>query len=160
MLMVVFELRLAPVEGEAYLPLAAALRPELLRIDGFLGNERWRRLDDPAALLALSSWRDEPALLTWRRHAGHRIAQARGRGGVFTDYRLRVGEVDQSADEAITVATGAADPMPDAAYASLAGDGRWAVIVPGDAAPPEMQTHRLRIVRDYGMYRREQAPRA
>lgn len=159
MMMVVFELQLAPALGEAYLPLAAVLRPELLRIDGFLGNERWRRPDDVSSLLALSSWRDEPALLTWRRHAGHRIAQARGRGGVFSDYRLRVGEVTEEGSDLIEVAVGAGGETPTGGYASLADDGRWAVVVERDAAPPGTQTHRLRIVRDYGMHRREQAPK-
>ena len=29
----------------------------------------------------------------WRRFEGHRAAQARGRGGIFADYRLRVASV-------------------------------------------------------------------
>jgi heme-degrading monooxygenase HmoA len=41
----------------------------------------------------LSFFRDEAAVTAWREHAEHRIAQTRGRGGIFVDYRLRVAEV-------------------------------------------------------------------
>ncbi len=41
----------------------------------------------------LSSWRDEKALVRWRTRALHHEAQEKGRGEVFLDYRLRVGEV-------------------------------------------------------------------
>ena len=37
--------------------------------------------------------KDEKAVAAWRTLAEHRIAQARGRGGMFAGYRLRVAEV-------------------------------------------------------------------
>jgi heme-degrading monooxygenase HmoA len=43
--------------------------------------------------LSISIWRDEEAVRTWRNLEGHRKAQARGRGGIFADYRLRVATV-------------------------------------------------------------------
>jgi heme-degrading monooxygenase HmoA len=81
-----------PGEGEAgtYLDLAAALRPELDGIDGFLSIERFQSLSEPAKLLSLSFWRDEAAVQAWRNLPSHRRAQARGRAGVFRDYRLRI----------------------------------------------------------------------
>jgi hypothetical protein len=47
-------------------------------------------LTTPGKLLSLSFWRDEAAVDNWRNHAEHRQAQAAGRAGLFTDYRLRV----------------------------------------------------------------------
>jgi heme-degrading monooxygenase HmoA len=44
-------------------------------------------------MLSLSFWRDEAAVAEWRQVAEHRVAQARGRGGIFKDYRLRVAGV-------------------------------------------------------------------
>jgi heme-degrading monooxygenase HmoA len=44
-------------------------------------------------LLSLSFFRDEAAVLAWRNLPGHRAAQARGRGSVFSDYRLRIAAV-------------------------------------------------------------------
>ena len=38
-------------------------------------------------------WRDENALQRWRNLEDHRRAQAKGRAGVFSDYRLRVATV-------------------------------------------------------------------
>jgi heme-degrading monooxygenase HmoA len=43
--------------------------------------------------LSLSFWRDEVAVRAWRNVEAHRLAQAKGRGGVFADYRLRVASV-------------------------------------------------------------------
>ena len=45
------------------------------------------------SVLSLSFWRDEEAVKHWRSFESHRLAQARGRGGVFADYRLRVAGV-------------------------------------------------------------------
>ncbi|GAA0686891.1 antibiotic biosynthesis monooxygenase [Dyella marensis] len=93
MIAVIFEVW--PAEGcrEAYLDIAAQLRPILDGIDGFLSIERFESLAEPGKLLSLSFWRDEQAVKTWRELEAHRAAQARGRGGVFRDYRLRVSEV-------------------------------------------------------------------
>ena len=76
-----------------YLDLAAALRAELAAIDGFISVERFRSLTEPDKLLSLSFWRDEAAVAAWRNRMAHRAAQAKGRGGVFRDYRLRIAAV-------------------------------------------------------------------
>jgi heme-degrading monooxygenase HmoA len=44
-------------------------------------------------MLSLSFWRDEEAVKRWRELEAHRMAQARGRGGIFADYRLRIAGV-------------------------------------------------------------------
>jgi heme-degrading monooxygenase HmoA len=90
---VIFEVEPADGRREAYLDIAASLRPELERMDGFLGVERFESLTTPGKLLSLSFWRDEEAVRAWRCHGRHRRAQATGRGGVFAGYRLRVAGV-------------------------------------------------------------------
>ncbi len=84
-----------PAEGRTgrYLELAAALRPVLDGIDGFLTIERFRSLSDPSKLLSLSFWRDEEAVRAWRNTPQHRATQAAGRAEVFADYRLRIAAV-------------------------------------------------------------------
>lgn len=93
MIAVIFEVW--PTEGrrEAYLNLAAALRAELETIDGFISVERFESLTEPGKLLSLSFFRDEEAVKAWRNRPAHRATQAKGRGGVFSDYRLRIASV-------------------------------------------------------------------
>ena len=93
MIAVIFEVVPAPGRRQEYLDLAAALKPELERIDGFISVERFASLTDESKLLSLSFWRDEDAVKRWRNLESHRAAQARGRGGVFAQYRLRVAGV-------------------------------------------------------------------
>jgi heme-degrading monooxygenase HmoA len=93
MIAIIFEVQ--PSEGnmQTYLDIAAALKPQLEKIDGFISIERFQSLSNPGKLLSLSFFRDEAAVLEWRRLESHRKAQSRGRGGVFEDYRLRVAHV-------------------------------------------------------------------
>jgi len=93
MLAVIFEVIPAPGRKEEYLELAAQLRPELEKIEGFISVERFASLTDENKLLSLSFWRDEEAVRNWRNLTGHREAQALGRSGVFADYRLRIAGV-------------------------------------------------------------------
>jgi heme-degrading monooxygenase HmoA len=93
MIAVIFEVVPAPGKRQEYLDLAARLRPELERIDGFISVERFASLTDESKLLSLSFWRDEDAVRRWRNLESHRAAQARGRGGIFAQYRLRVAGV-------------------------------------------------------------------
>ncbi|RZL28347.1 MAG: antibiotic biosynthesis monooxygenase [Sphingomonas sp.] len=69
MIAVIFESWPACGEQERYLDLAAALRPGLDDIDGFLSIERFESLAEPGKLLSA------------------------GRNGVFKNYRLRIAEV-------------------------------------------------------------------
>ena len=93
MIAVIFEVIPAPGRKQEYLDLAAKLRPDLEKLDGFVSIERFASLADENKILSLSFWRDEDAVRRWRNFAGHREAQARGRSGVFADYRLRVAGV-------------------------------------------------------------------
>ena len=93
MIAVIFEVWPADGRKQTYLDIAAELRPELEKIDGFLSIERFQSLTDESKLLSLSFWRDEGAVKAWRTLEHHRQAQKAGRSGVFRNYRLRVAEV-------------------------------------------------------------------
>lgn len=66
------------------------MRAELDWIDGFVSVERFESIYEPGKYLALSFFRGEDAVRAWREYAEHCIAQAKGRGGIFANYRLRV----------------------------------------------------------------------
>lgn len=91
MIAVIFEVE--PADRDGYFGRAAALKPELEAIDGFLSIERFESLATPGKFLSLSFFRDEDAVRAWRTTPDHRAAQTAGRDGVLADYRLRVAEV-------------------------------------------------------------------
>lgn len=93
MIAVIFEVQPAPGRRDAYLGIAADLRPLLDGADGFISVERFQSLTDPDRLLSLSFWRDEEAVEAWRNTELHRRAQQAGRAGIFAGYRLRVAQV-------------------------------------------------------------------
>jgi len=190
MFAVIFEVNPRPEAWDEYLSHAATLRPELLAIDGFIANERYRSLTRPGWLVSLSIWRDEKALVRWRTHALHHEIQGKGRSSVFTDYHLRVGEIaiDTAAKEplpqnrfdttevsptkSVTLTERPLDAGP--ATASPDGDAFDSITRPGnglyirswlDLASAESGInqapghHRVvRIIRDYGMFARAEAP--
>ena len=93
MMAVIFEVQPAPGQRGAYLDAAAALRPLLERVDGFVSIERFESLGTPGKLLSLSFWRDEDAVARWRQAEAHRATQQAGRARIFDGYRLRVAAV-------------------------------------------------------------------
>ena len=93
MVSVIFEVWPHADHREGYLNWAAELKEELLKMDGFISIERFESVTSPGKFVSLSFWRDEAAVQAWRNVQAHRAAQARGRGGVFADYRLRVAAV-------------------------------------------------------------------
>ncbi|TWI63546.1 heme-degrading monooxygenase HmoA [Pseudoduganella lurida] len=93
MIAVIFEVIPHPQHRQRYLDHAAALRPLVERIDGFISVERFESLASPGKLLSLSVFRDEAALGQWRNLEAHRIAQHAGRSELFADYRLRIAGV-------------------------------------------------------------------
>ena len=93
MIAVIFEVWPHPDHRGDYFDLAAALKPQLETIDGFISVERFESLTEKGKVLSLSFWRDEQAVAQWRNLEQHRTAQAKGRGGIFADYRLRIASV-------------------------------------------------------------------
>ena len=90
---VIFEVEPAPGHRQDYLDLAARLRPELEKIDGFISIERFQSLSNECKILSLSFWRDETAIRAWREQQQHQAAQRAGRERIFRDYRLRVAAI-------------------------------------------------------------------
>ena len=76
MIAVMFEVWPRDGYRQAYLDVAAQLRPLLDEIDGFISIERFESLSEPGKILSLSFWRDERAVAAWRRLEKHRAAQS------------------------------------------------------------------------------------
>ena len=96
MIAVIFEVYPADGRKDEYLDIAATLRPLVEDHPGFISVERFQSLTEPNKLLSLSFFEDEAALDAWRQVVEHRIAQAKGRNGVFADYRLRIASVTRN----------------------------------------------------------------
>ena len=90
MIAVIFEFTAAEGRFPDYKALAEGLSDEVRKVDGFLSIERFQSISDPTRFVSLSFWRDEEAVRKWRTVQKHREAQAKGRGGIFSEYRLRV----------------------------------------------------------------------
>jgi heme-degrading monooxygenase HmoA len=214
MFSVLFEVNPKGDQWNAYLGYARMLRPELEQIEGFVDNVRYRSLTRDGWILSLSGWDNEKALVRWRTRAHHREVQEKGRGEVFMDYHLRVGQVtrdtrvpdghaliEQRLDETevgegttVTLIDAQRPPewvnetSPEAVADWLgrtpdaAGLVSWdvfdAVLSPGDimlllswrdgeaadrfatSVSPRagVRLRQVRVVRDYGMYDRREAP--
>jgi heme-degrading monooxygenase HmoA len=90
MIAVIFEFTAADGRFADYKQLADGLGEEVRRFDGFISIERFQGISDPARFVSLSFWRDEEAVRRWRNVQKHREAQAKGRRGIFSSYRLRI----------------------------------------------------------------------
>jgi heme-degrading monooxygenase HmoA len=95
MIAVIFEV--IPNEGkkEEYLDIAAKLRPELDKIQGFISIERFQSFNNPDKVLSLSFWKDEQSIQEWRNLEMHRFAQSKGREEIFKEYHLQIATVNR-----------------------------------------------------------------
>src|SRR6201985_868289 len=93
MFSVIFEVQPRSSHWEAYLGNAKMLRPELIQVDGFIDNIRYRSLTREGWILSLSGWRDEKAVVRWRTAMRHHMVQEKGRSEILLDYHLRVGQI-------------------------------------------------------------------
>jgi heme-degrading monooxygenase HmoA len=93
MIAIIFEVIPAEGKKDAYLDVAATMRPLVEQVEGFISVERFQSITNPDKLLSLSFFEDEAAVERWRQLEKHRAAQSAGRGGLFADYRLRVAHV-------------------------------------------------------------------
>jgi heme-degrading monooxygenase HmoA len=66
MFCVPFEVHPRPARFDAYLEHAQMLRPELVRMEGFVDDVRYRSRRRAGWLLSLSTWRDATAATTAR----------------------------------------------------------------------------------------------
>jgi heme-degrading monooxygenase HmoA len=101
MIAVIFEFTPAEGRTQDYFDLVAQLKPELEKAEGFISIERFESLTTKGKFVSLQFWRDEESVRKWRNVQLHRRAQAKGRAGIFRDYRLRVATVarDYTKDE-------------------------------------------------------------
>ena len=213
MFSVLFEVHPKRDQWDAYLGYAKMLRTELEQVEGFVDNIRYRSLNREGWILSLSNWQDEKAVVRWRTKMKHHEVQELGRGDVFLDYHLRVGQItrdtrlpegrelrEQRLDET-EVGVGTAVVLIDAKRPSdwkettnpadcaewlglrpLHGFLEWdlfdAVLTPGDiilmatfkdgptasafmdsvSIPDEARLRSVRIIRDYSMFDRREAP--
>jgi heme-degrading monooxygenase HmoA len=214
MFSVIFEVHPKPDQWDAYLDNAKMLRPELVQVDGFVDNIRYRSLTREGLILSLSGWRDEKAGVRWPTTMRHHMAQEKGRSEILLDYHLRVGQItqdtripeghtleEQRLDEtevgdATTITlidakrpagwAETSNAVDCSGYlglnANASGMIGWdvfdAVLTPGDLIlltswrtqadaeafenkvnlPEGARLRRVRIVRDYGMFDRREAP--
>ncbi|HFB54435.1 MAG TPA: antibiotic biosynthesis monooxygenase [Hellea balneolensis] len=93
MIAVIFELTPKPGQQEKYFNIAAALRPLLEKIEGFISVERFESVAQPGKFLSLSLFESEEAVLEWRNIKSHRTAQEKGRRDIFEHYHLRVAHI-------------------------------------------------------------------
>ena len=93
MIAVVFEVEMKDGRTQDYFDLAAKLRPELDKVDGFISVERFQSLANEHKYVSLSFWRDQEAVSAWKAQAEHRAAQQLGKDEIFSKYRIRVAEV-------------------------------------------------------------------
>ena len=90
MIAIIFEVPPAEGQRDAYLDIAAAVRPLVEQVEGFISVERFESLTNPGKLLSISFFEDEAAVQRWRQLTAHRGAQRKGREEIFEGYRLRV----------------------------------------------------------------------
>ncbi len=93
MIAVIFEVHVREGKQEEYLQIAAKLREHLAQVDGFISIERFASLSEEGKLCSLSFWEDEASIRKWRELELHRLAQEKGKTGIFADFRIRVAEV-------------------------------------------------------------------
>jgi heme-degrading monooxygenase HmoA len=184
MFAVIFEVEPRPGRTDDYLRIAASLRPDVDKIDGFVEIERFASRRREGRVLSLSIWRDEAAVRQWREFGAHSAAQRQGRSEIFADYRIRVGEIagadatgiaqivtitelsEAAEDISSVVPQGAADAEW---FESLSNPGKFLLLAgwrDGAAAErwrPEVvlgecRHRRIRIIRDYGLAERAEAP--
>lgn len=93
MIAVLFEVQIPDDRKHLYLDIAARLRSEVEKIEGFISVERFQSLVNPHKMLSLSFFETEEAVLKWKQHQHHREAQQIGREKIFKDYRICVMQV-------------------------------------------------------------------
>lgn len=64
------------------------------RYDGFLGLESARGADGVG--ITVSYWRDEAAILAWKRDTEHEKAQRAGRDAWYDAYEVRIARVERA----------------------------------------------------------------
>ena len=188
-----FEVRPKPGHLPHYFEHVDRLRPALARHQGLLFLDRYRSLSDEAVLLSHQHWRDEAAILAWRRDSLHLQSQQAGRYQHFADYRIRVaslvcqwvaGQFSDAAQDkleapdegrfviAAYIQANDGQAAGNAGFESVNHQGAFISLEEASSLSqaqasvrawsdvPDLQSVRaFRVVRDYGMLERKEAPR-
>ncbi|KAA6457924.1 antibiotic biosynthesis monooxygenase [Acidobacteria bacterium AB60] len=93
MIAMIFEFTASEEHFEEYMAEAAALRPLVARIRGFISIERFESKSTPGKFVSIGFFEDEDAVREWRNLAEHRRVQHLGRTRLFDSYRLRMASV-------------------------------------------------------------------
>ncbi len=91
---VIFTSRRAQDDGRAYGAMAQRMVDLGSRYDGFLGIESVRGAEGVG--ITVSYWRDEAALLAWKRDTEHQKAQRGGRAAWYEQYEVRIARVERA----------------------------------------------------------------
>lgn len=91
---VIFTSKRASDNGQAYGAMAQRMVDLSSRYDGFLGIESVRGADGFG--ITVSYWRDEAAILAWKRDTEHEKAQRGGREAWYDRYEVRVARVERA----------------------------------------------------------------
>ena len=93
MIAVIFEVFPKEENKQEYLDIALSLKPMLANMEGFISIERFASLQDPDKILSLSFWENEESIEKWRNNMNHKMGQKSGVDQIFSDYRIRVGNI-------------------------------------------------------------------
>jgi heme-degrading monooxygenase HmoA len=91
---VIFTSQRTGMDDRGYGAMAQRMADLGARYDGFLGMESVRGADGVG--LTVSYWRDEAALLAWKRDTEHEKAQRGGREAWYERYEVRVARVERA----------------------------------------------------------------
>src|SRR5438477_3307413 len=91
---VIFTSKRAADDGRAYDVMAQRMIDLGSRYAGFLGIESVRGADGVG--ITVSYWRDEAALLAWKRDTEHQKAQRGGRAAWYDRYEVRIAKVERA----------------------------------------------------------------
>ena len=91
---VIFTSKRVVDDGRTYGAMAERMVDLGSRYDGFLGIESARGADGVG--ITVSYWRDEAAVLAWKRDTEHKKAQRGGREAWYEAYEVRVAKVERA----------------------------------------------------------------
>lgn len=91
---VIFTSKRATDDGRAYGAMAQRMVDLGSRYGGFLGIESVRGADGVG--ITVSYWRDEAAILAWKRDTEHEKAQRGGRDAWYEAYEVRIAKVERA----------------------------------------------------------------
>jgi heme-degrading monooxygenase HmoA len=91
---VIFTSKRTATDAAAYGKMAQRMVDLGSRYDGFLGIETARGADGVG--ITVSYWRDEAAILAWKRDTEHEKAQRGGREAWYERYEVRIAKVERA----------------------------------------------------------------